>query len=34
MVDYTFHPEYVAPYYLLLMNANFVSGRHQKNHNR
>jgi hypothetical protein len=24
MTDYTFHPEYVDPYYLLLMNANFV----------
>jgi hypothetical protein len=25
MTDYTFHPDYVDPYYLLLMNANFVS---------
>ncbi|NBW38400.1 MAG: hypothetical protein EBR30_25925 [Cytophagia bacterium] len=24
MTDYTFHPEYVEPYYGLLMNANFV----------
>lgn len=24
MTDYTFHPVYVDPYYLLLMNANFV----------
>jgi len=24
MADYTFHPLYVDPYYLLLMNANFV----------
>jgi len=24
MTDYTLHPDYVAPYYLLLMNANFV----------
>lgn len=24
MTDYTFHPDYVNPYYLLLMNANFV----------
>ena len=25
MTKYTFHPEYVAPYYELLMNANFVN---------
>jgi hypothetical protein len=24
MIDYTFHPKYVEPYYLLLMNANFI----------
>lgn len=24
MTNYTFHPDYVDPYYLLLMNANFV----------
>lgn len=24
MIDYTFHPKYVEPYYLMLMNANFI----------